>query len=386
MNISYIKYFLIVILAVPTIGIAQVGIQTVNPQATLDISSTDSGILIPRVALSSYTDITTVVNPDGGALVESTLVYNNGVGALSPAGFYYWSGTQWIAVQTSNEPDWKLAGNSAVDRTTDFLGTTDANPVVMRTDNTERLRLNETGQLLIGLTAPRSTTDLLQVASDVEMGGGAANSDGERENISIQAQSAEFILGVQNEATLEDSYFGLYQDDRDVTLLTVQSNGFVSIGEDDIDPNALLHITRDQEATTAVRIDNTERSTDVVHTALQLWDGSTQKGFFRHNNFSDVLDLGHTESDGIVNIYAGSATSTTSEVALSIDASGDTNISNDLKVLGTSTSQQYVLSDLNTAPASATAPGIKGEIRVTTDFIYVCIATNTWVRSPLSTW
>lgn len=53
---------------------------------------------------------------------------------------------------------------------------------------------------------------------------------------------------------------------------------------------------------------------------------------------------------------------------------------------GTLTTDQYILSDLNVAPASATSSGTKGEIRVTAGFIYVCIATNTWVRAALSTW
>lgn len=46
----------------------------------------------------------------------------------------------------------------------------------------------------------------------------------------------------------------------------------------------------------------------------------------------------------------------------------------------------YKLSSLNTAPASATATGTTGEIRVTATHIYVCTATNTWVRSALTTW
>ena len=50
------------------------------------------------------------------------------------------------------------------------------------------------------------------------------------------------------------------------------------------------------------------------------------------------------------------------------------------------TSGQYALSALNTAPASATAAGTAGEIRVTSTHIYVCTATNTWVRTPLTTW
>ncbi|OOG19123.1 hypothetical protein BWD42_04015 [Sphingobacterium sp. CZ-UAM] len=37
-------------------------------------------------------------------------------------------------------------------------------------------------------------------------------------------------------------------------------------------------------------------------------------------------------------------------------------------------------------PANATDPGVKGEVRISTTYIYVCVATNTWARSPLSTW
>ena len=47
---------------------------------------------------------------------------------------------------------------------------------------------------------------------------------------------------------------------------------------------------------------------------------------------------------------------------------------------------QYKIYDLNTAPTSATAIGATGEIRITAGFIYVCTATNTWVRTALATW
>jgi len=52
---------------------------------------------------------------------------------------------------------------------------------------------------------------------------------------------------------------------------------------------------------------------------------------------------------------------------------------------GTITAAALQLSALNTAPASSTAAGTTGEIRVTSGFIYVCVATNTWVRTPLIT-
>jgi hypothetical protein len=43
-------------------------------------------------------------------------------------------------------------------------------------------------------------------------------------------------------------------------------------------------------------------------------------------------------------------------------------------------------SGMATAPASATATGTTGDVRIAADYIYVCTATNTWVRTALTTW
>ena len=37
-------------------------------------------------------------------------------------------------------------------------------------------------------------------------------------------------------------------------------------------------------------------------------------------------------------------------------------------------------------PASAAATGTTGQIAWDSDYIYVCVATDTWVRSALATW
>lgn len=57
-----------------------------------------------------------------------------------------------------------------------------------------------------------------------------------------------------------------------------------------------------------------------------------------------------------------------------------------LQVNGSTVSTQYKLSALNTAPASATATGTTGEIRVDANYIYICTATNTWKRVAIATW
>jgi len=57
-----------------------------------------------------------------------------------------------------------------------------------------------------------------------------------------------------------------------------------------------------------------------------------------------------------------------------------------LNVNGTIRGSQFLLSALNTAPATASSTGTTGEIRIVNGFIYVCVATNTWQRAAISTW
>ena len=39
-----------------------------------------------------------------------------------------------------------------------------------------------------------------------------------------------------------------------------------------------------------------------------------------------------------------------------------------------------------TTPTTATSTGRKGEVRYDSDYLYICVATNTWKRTALSTW
>lgn len=57
-----------------------------------------------------------------------------------------------------------------------------------------------------------------------------------------------------------------------------------------------------------------------------------------------------------------------------------------LDVNGTTQATQFKVAAMNTAPASATATGTVGEVRITATHIYVCTAANTWVRTALATW
>jgi hypothetical protein len=118
--------------------ISQVGINTVSPQpgSMLDITSIDKGILVPRVDI---TNLSTIAPITGGA-PESLLVYNTNT--TTGKGFHYWDGSVWIPILSN---DWKSSGNSGTNPSTNFIGTTDNVSLRLRTNNTERLEITNTG-------------------------------------------------------------------------------------------------------------------------------------------------------------------------------------------------------------------------------------------------
>jgi hypothetical protein len=55
-------------------------------------------------------------------------------------------------------------------------------------------------------------------------------------------------------------------------------------------------------------------------------------------------------------------------------------------ISGNIVGDKFSVNSLNIAPVSISSSGVLGEIRITSDFIYVCNNTDSWVRSPLNTW
>ncbi len=80
---------------------AQIAVTTdgssANASAMLDVKSTDKGMLMPRVALTGTTDVTTISSP-----AVSLMVYNTATAGDVTPGFYYWNGTAWEAIGGSS--------------------------------------------------------------------------------------------------------------------------------------------------------------------------------------------------------------------------------------------------------------------------------------------
>jgi len=115
----------------------------------------------------------------------------------------------------------------------------------------------------------------------------------------------------------------------------------------------------------------------------------TTAGVTKHDFVSGTVDFqlnNYTPTGGIIfRTNSLERARFTSDGSLLIGSTSTDGV-NALQVDGSVKSTQYRLSALNTAPSSATDTGTLGEIRVTAGYIYVCTATNTWVRTALATW
>lgn len=126
-----------------------VGINNPTPDASalLDLTSTGKGLLLPRM---------TTVQRDAIPLpATSLLIYNS-----TSASFEYFDGVAWAAIAS---PGWSLTGNTGTNPTTNFIGTTNAQPLAFRTNGIERMRIGAgaTTQVGINTTTPGSTLHVL---------------------------------------------------------------------------------------------------------------------------------------------------------------------------------------------------------------------------------
>jgi hypothetical protein len=135
---------------------AQIGVNTTNPQGSLDINSATDGLLVPRVALVA-TDVATIVTPTESEIVYNTFTSAPGANQVTP-GFYYWNGSLWIRLATGANSDWSTIGNTGTTAGTNFIGTTDNQAFVVKTNGSaatnERLRFLPTGPAVFNNVTP----------------------------------------------------------------------------------------------------------------------------------------------------------------------------------------------------------------------------------------
>lgn len=122
--------------------------------AMLDITSTTSGLLIPRMTTAQRTAI--------AAPATGLKVYDTTTGT-----FWYFNGIVWVQILTSST-GWALGGNTLTG--TELMGSNNAQPVRFFCNGLERFRINPTdGEVIVGATTSGLPGDMLSAVSNLTL-------------------------------------------------------------------------------------------------------------------------------------------------------------------------------------------------------------------------
>ena len=127
-----------------------------NSGAILELESTNKGLLLPRVALSSTTTWGL-----SGSITAGMTVYNTATANDVTPGYYYNDGTQWVRLSSGagSSNAWNLTGNAGTTPPTavgtavgsaNFWGTTDAKNLAIGTNSITRAILDQSGSIIGG--------------------------------------------------------------------------------------------------------------------------------------------------------------------------------------------------------------------------------------------
>ncbi|NQY29057.1 MAG: hypothetical protein HRT69_06255 [Flavobacteriaceae bacterium] len=323
---------------------AQVGIGNTSPNAGLDISSTTTGLLIPRVALTSLAVQAPVLNPQGGAIPTSTLIYHDGSNAIT-AGFYYWDGAQWVLLTTGESSDWTITGNTGTTPATNFIGTIDAVDFITRTNNLERMRVRSDGRVLVNTTvllAGDNFTARSTIAGDHPING---YSDITGVGIFGSTDPVNSLTFAPSAGSFDSEVRAIFANGGSATAIAIDANSgnpvgaFTSPGAAGIFNSAETGIFAYANNATITRVAgtflaepnaaNTNRPT--ANLASSFGSGNDIGGFFSSDNYGVYATTTGTENDpGVYALFAAGD----ARVTIDLRVDDDVSIGDDLDVFG----------------------------------------------------
>jgi hypothetical protein len=338
---------------------------------------TASGFIGNSSIVDSASAVVMTINPSG----------NVGIGTASPVRNLTLSGSsavyQNIQGGTSNDVGLLLGvnGNDAVGR---IVYSNANNNIQLWTNSTQQVTLLSTGFFGIGYTAPAAKlsvngTTLINTNTDngvdkLQVSGGVTASGTLTAATIVKAggTSSQFLMA--DGSTSLGGGGSLSGTTNYVAKFTSSS----AIGNSQIIDDGTNVSLRTTASTYAVNI-NTGANSGI--------------GFYQDGGTAVIIG---TNAD-VTAISPISIRGTTVDLDgnLKVNAAGRVLIGNPapndntvdaVQINGTVLSTQYKLSALNTAPASASATGTLGEIRIDANYIYICTATNTWKRVAIATW
>ncbi len=156
-NMIMKKISLLISIIYTVLSSAQVGIGTITPDPNSDITlgSSNKGLLLNKVALASTTS---------NVYSEGMFLYNTATTNDVTPGIYLSNGSSWtkvidaLTLHSILSSNWKATGNNL--SATDFIGSTNAQPLILKTNDNERVRIDSDGKLGIGTNSPQGIIDI----------------------------------------------------------------------------------------------------------------------------------------------------------------------------------------------------------------------------------
>lgn len=172
----------LLLLACASTAYAQIAVNTSGAQpnasgshAMLDITDPVKGLLAPRMTQNQRVNMLSG-QPNTAAARDGLLVYQTDSVVQDPRGYYYYDFSTpipgWRHIAWPSKV-WALGGNAGTTNA-DFLGTLNATPLIFRTNNQERGRLNPNGDLQLYFTTPvTAPNERVEVEGGIKLTGGS---------------------------------------------------------------------------------------------------------------------------------------------------------------------------------------------------------------------
>jgi hypothetical protein len=155
-----------------------------NASALLDIQGNDQGLLIPKVALTSTADATTISNGN----VTSLLIYNTAAIADVVPGYYYWNGSVWKAISRQKKDYYEVDATTNIAHT---AGASNVNSMVITTADAG----NHRTEAVLDYTSVGGTIVTTAMADNIAL----------RAEIAALPQTSTHVVGFLNETITANS-------------------------------------------------------------------------------------------------------------------------------------------------------------------------------------
>ncbi|OAD91225.1 hypothetical protein A7A78_13080 [Aequorivita soesokkakensis] len=161
---AFAFFCLLTIFSLSAFAQVGIGIPTPADASVLDVTSSTKGVLVPRMSISNLATIAPVT----GGSTTSLLVYNTNT--TTGPGFFFWNGSRWTPIDGGN--DWQTSGNANTNPGTgvgeNYLGTSDNTNLIVATDGTERMVVENDGQVSVNGGPLYSTDRFTSLGEDGE--------------------------------------------------------------------------------------------------------------------------------------------------------------------------------------------------------------------------